>query len=180
MASLTGNRFVVNSLSNGVSPTGFTNNIDAPLLIRKCSDLFAQIAQGAISANVSISYLPVSSDAVVTFTGAGTNGDTLTIGNVTITLVTSGATGNQINIGGSATVTANHLVTFINASGSPLAGICTATNASGVITLTAAVPGAIGNGLNLAKSSSSITLTAGWGSNIVGSDGTIFTYSLGA
>jgi hypothetical protein len=52
----------------------------------------------------------------ITFTGNAVAGDTVTVNGVVITFVTSGATGNQVNIGASATATATALYSFLNAS----------------------------------------------------------------
>lgn len=74
----------------------------------------------------------------VTITDASLVGDTdtLTIGDVTITWKTSGASGeNEINIGGSDTLSGDALVAGINGH-SKLEGIFFASNASGVVTIT--------------------------------------------
>lgn len=62
-------------------------------------------------------------------------GDTVTIGTIAFEAVASGATGNQFNIGASATLTGDALAAAINASGD-LTGLVTAANVSGTVTIT--------------------------------------------
>ena len=81
-----------------------------------------------------------------TFTGLPTADQVMVIAGVSFTAKASGATGNQYNIGADAPATAANLVTAVNASAS-LTGILTASNLLGVVTFTAAVPGAIGNAI---------------------------------
>lgn len=172
------NRWIIKDDSNGVDPTGMKGPIDSPSALRKVSEHAMRASLGAMAANLSLAFNPVAAQATVTFTGAGTASDTLTVGNVVITLVASGATGNQVNIGASASATAANVVSLINSSAS-FTGICTATNAGAVITLTAAIPGTIGNGLALSKSSTSITLTNLWGASVAGSEGTAAVFARG-
>jgi phage tail sheath gpL-like len=164
--------------TNGIDPTGFKGPMDSPTMLRRCASHLDRGAQGAMAANLVLKFNPVFALATVTFTGVGTANDTLTVGNVVITLVDSGATGNQVNIGASATATAAAVAALINSSSS-FTGICTASAASGVITLTAGLPGAIGNGLALAKSSTAITLTHLWGADTAGTEGTSKTFAMG-
>jgi hypothetical protein len=171
-------RFILKTDTNGVNPTGFSSSFDSPLILRKVSDEFGRASQGACSSNLALAFNPVYAQATVTCTGDGTNNDTLTIGNVVITIVTSGATGNQVNIAASATGLGTAIAALVNSSAS-FTGICTATSASGVITLTAALPGTIGNGLALAKSSTALTLTHLWGTSVAGTEGTAAVFSSG-
>jgi hypothetical protein len=94
----------------------------------------------------------VAASGTATITHANlTAGDTITIARVVVTARASGATGNEFNIGADATADATALTTLINTSSS-FTGICTATSALGVVTITSAVKGTIGNGLLLATS----------------------------
>lgn len=80
----------------------------------------------------------------ITFSGAGTAADTVTIGGRVITMVASGAVGDQINIGGSATATAQNLKNLINGDATfPV----DASGAAAVITLTAKIAGTGGNAI---------------------------------
>lgn len=174
-------RITLKTDTNGVSPVG-SLNVDGSNVLRKLANSLMRAASGASASNIFLAHNAVAANAVLTFTGAGTALDTITIGNIVITLVTSGATGNQINIGASASATAANLAAFINAGGNGgnLSGICSAVVVGAVVTLTAAVPGAIGNGLQLAISSTSVTITDMWGVNIAGSDGNFATFSHGS
>ena len=172
------NRWVVQDDTNGVSPVGFSQ-ADAALMLRKAEDHLGRCAQGAANSNLSLAWNPVAAQATVTATGTGTNGDTLTIAGKVITMETSGATGNQINIGGSVTALMNQVTALVNAAGSSWAGICTAANVAGVLTLTAAIPGTIGNGLALAISSTALTITHAWGASVAGTEGTAAVFSMG-
>jgi phage tail sheath gpL-like len=63
----------------------------------------------------------------------------------------SGATGNQYNVGADDTATAANLATALNAN-TTLDGMIVATSALGVVTLTALIPGELGNAVTLAIS----------------------------
>jgi len=77
--------------------------------------------------------------------------DTVTVNGIVFTCVASGATGNQYNVGGSDALTADNLAAALNAN-TTLAGMIVASSASGVVTLTALVPGTLGNAITLAIS----------------------------
>lgn len=178
------NRWVVQDDTTGVSPVGFSQ-ADAALMLRKCADHLGRCAQGAANANLSLAWNPVAAQATVTVGSTGTAADTLTVAGITITMETSGAlpASNQVNIGGTVTTLAAQIVGLINGttalSPNSWAGICTASNVAGVITLTASIPGTIGNGLALAKSSTALTITHAWGSSVAGTEGTAAVFSMG-
>lgn len=178
------NRWILTDNSNGVSPTGFGKG-DAPTILRKVSSLAGACAQGSFASNLKLALNPVAALATVTATGTGTNADTLTIGGIVITMKTSGAasSNNEINIGGSVTALMNQVTALVNgtASGSPNSwnGMCTAGNIAGVLTLTASIPGTIGNGLALSISSTALTITHAWGTATAGTEGTAGTFKSG-
>lgn len=178
------NRIILTTDTDGISPTGFSN-ADAGTMLRKVSSLSGRAAQGGCAANLKLALSPIAAKATVTATGTGTNGDTLTIASVVITMKTSGAasSNNEINIGGSVTALMNQVTALVNgtAAGSPNSwvGICSAGNVAGVLTLTAALPGTIGNGLALAISSTALTITNAWGASVAGTEGTAKTFTLG-
>lgn len=91
----------------------------------------------------------VKPTATITITHANVDdADDVTIGDVVFEAKTSGATGNQWNIGADATADAVALVAAVNAS-AELKGIITATNVAGVVTLTYYIPGRDGNTVKL-------------------------------
>lgn len=175
------NRWILVDDSNGVSPTGFVGPIDSARILRSVSEHAARGSQGAMACNLQLAYNPIAAQATVTFTGAGSNLDTLTIGTITVTFVTGTPSGSQVKIGGSASATAANLNTFINANGynNNLQGVCYSTVNGAVVTLICAIPGVIGNMLALTKSSTAITLTNLWGASVAGTEGTFGTFAQG-
>ena len=109
---------------------------------------------------------------IVSSAGGAANGETCTILGVTFTAVTSGATGAQFNISATAATQAANIASAINAY-SAFSGIITAAVTSGgTVTVTAVVPGVIGNGLFMADvnlANTAITTFAN------GSNGTAYT-----
>ena len=178
-------RYVLSAANNEVSPTGFGKG-DAPTILRKISSFFASCAQGGVASNLKMAYACVASQATITVGGTGTNGDTLTLLGIVITMETSGASpaSNQINIGGSVTAVANQIVGLINGttalSPNSWAGMCSASNVAGVITLTCLIPGVIGNVLLATTvSSTALTVTHDFGTSVAGSEGTAATFKSG-
>ena len=178
-------RYVVSAAANEVSPTGFGNG-DAPTILRKLSSFFGALAQGGYASNLKMAYNCVAAQATITVTGTGTNGDTLTLLGTTITMETSGASpaSNQINIGGSVTAVAAQIVGLINGttalSPNSWAGLCSASNVAGVITITCLIPGVIGNVLLATSvSSTALTVTHDFGTSVAGSEGTAATFKSG-
>lgn len=117
------------------------------------------IAAGVNSGLLTVQVGATQATATVTFTGAPTADETITIGHVVLTAKSSGAIANQFNIGGTVTLTAAALAACINAS-TNLSGIVTATSAAGVVTITSVVPGKVGSALQLSESLSNTTATA--------------------
>ena len=107
--------------------------------------------------------------ATLTSTGTASNNETASVANVTLTAKTSGAVpaNGEFNISGTVATQAANIALAIN-SVPALAGIVTATSALGVTTITAVVPGIMGNGLQLSESLTNVTASAFAG----GSDGT--------
>lgn len=144
---------------------------DKRVALKNIATYFTSLAGGVRSGAVSVSLGAVQATGAVTFTGAPTAAQTVTIGNVVFTARASGATGNEFNIGGTIAISATNLAAAINASAS-LAGRITATSNAGVVTLTSVVPGVIGNSLALTNTLSNASVTA----FANGADGT--SYSL--
>lgn len=131
-------------------------------------------AKGTRRGNMKLKVGAVRATGLVTFGGLPVADETVTIGNVVFTAKDSGATGNQFNIGANVTAHAANLTTAINASAN-LTGKITATSSEGVVTLTAVVPGLMGNALALSESMSNTTVTA----FASGTDGTAYNLTLG-
>jgi hypothetical protein len=123
--------------------------------------------------NASLTFYTGSVQASGTITvaaGGSANNQTMTICGVTFTAKTSGATGNQFNISATAATQAANMVAAINASAN-LSGIVVASRVGAVVTLTAVVPGVIGNGLVMANVDlANVTVV----SFVSGSNGTTF------
>lgn len=102
----------------------------------------------------------VDAHGTVTFTGAGTAADTLTLNGVAITFVASGPTGNQVLIGGSAAATAANLQTFLQNSANSLLTVASYSTVGAVLTITYKTVGTGGNAYSMVKSSTAITLSA--------------------
>ena len=187
------NRIILKTDSNGVDPTGFTSgSLDAPTMARKCASLLGAVAQGSHNGNLNLSLSPVAAKATITFSGNCHNTYALTVCGVAITFETSSAAGasNQVNIGsaGDGTDVATSVAALINGTTNSRGyttksaswnGICTASVSGAVVTLTAYIPGTMGNGLALTKNEADVALTHLWGSSTAGTEGTQKTYSLG-
>lgn len=114
-----------------------------------------KIMPGAVLTEVGGS----AATGTITIATNPSDGDTVTVNGVVVTFKTSGATGNQVNIGASAGATATALAAFLNASS--LAGLSVATytaNASAV-TVTYDVKGTAGNNFTLASGQASVTVS---------------------
>lgn len=125
---------------------------------RALAEYLKGVAGGVNRSEIVVNLGAVQASGSVTFTGAPSNDETLSIANVTFTAKTSGASGNEFNIDGTNNTAAN-LAAAINAS-SDLSKIVSASAASGVVTLTAHVPGKAGNAIELSESLSNATVTA--------------------
>jgi hypothetical protein len=112
----------------------------------------------------------VKATATMTSTGAATAAETFTLCNVVFTARASGATGNEFNLSATPATQATNIAAAINAS-SNLTGIVSATSSLGVVTITAIVPGLLGNGFQLSEALTNVTASAFAG----GTDGTAYT-----
>lgn len=136
------------------------------------------INSGARSGALTIYNGSVQGTAVLTVSAGGSSNDeTMSLCGVTFTAKTSGATGNQFNISATAATQAANMVAAFNAS-SNLTGICTASNVAGVITITATVPGKLGNALVVTESLTNVAVTTSFATAATGSNGTIYTADL--
>ena len=116
----------------------------------KIVDFMKKVVSGAHPASVLTRVNTVKASGTITLSSHVAT-DTVTVNGITFTCVASGATGNQYNVGGDDTATAVNLVAALNAN-TTLDGMIVATSALGVVTVTALVPGELGNGITLAIS----------------------------
>ena len=114
------------------------------------SSYFEAIAGAVYSGKVHEVTGAVAAYGLITSTGTATNGDVMTVANVTLTAKTSGAdpTMGEFDISGTVAIQAANIAFAIN-SDDDFAGIVTATSALGVVTVTSVAPGSIGNGIEL-------------------------------
>ena len=112
------------------------------------SEFVAALPAGFNSSLLSLNTGAVQASATITSTGTAANTETMTLCKETLTAVTSGAVpaDGEFNISAVVATQAASIAAAINAVVA-LQGIVTATSALGVVTVTAVVPGLIGNGL---------------------------------
>lgn len=157
---------------------------ETPTNLIKIKNAISGILAGTFQTGIAaINVASASATATVTI-GAGdfANNDTITINGVAFTAKTSGATGNQFNIGASLTETATNLVEAIeNSSTKLIIQTVKASSDGAVVTLTSRIPGVIGNvtaggGLfTLAKSAANVTLTATFAGGV---DSTTYNFTI--
>lgn len=151
---------------------------DARTNIQTLLDYLTGLAGGSRSATITANSGAVRGTAVLTVSAGGSvNAETMVLAGVTFTAVTSGATGNQFNISATAATQAASMVSAFNAS-ADLAGIVSSSNVLGVITLTADVPGKLGNALVVTESLTNVAVTTSFATAATGTEGTEYTLDL--
>jgi hypothetical protein len=103
----------------------------------------------------------------INFTANPLNGETFSVANTVFTAVTSGATGNQFNIGLTLASTLNNIVSSVTGNTS-LNFIVTAAVSSNSVVFTAYQPGTEGNGIQLSSGLSNTSVT-GFSGGVTGS-----------
>lgn len=133
---------------------------------------FSQLPSGTRSrADVFVNIGVTRASGTLTVAAGGSaNGQTCTIANVTFTGVSGTPTGNQFQVSATAATQAANMAAAINASAN-LAAIVSASAALGVVTITANIPGLMGNGLQLSAGTLANVTAAGFSG---GSDGTSY------
>lgn len=124
-------------------------------------DIGAFLQTQAMGSGINIVYYDtaVSASTTGTFTGAPSADETITVNGVAFTAKSSGATGNQFNIGSSVTATAANLAAAINASTTAkIIGTVGASSALGVVTFYSIVPGSVGLNIPITEALSNFTL----------------------
>lgn len=134
----------------------------------------------SVDAQYNASAAPVAASGTVTLANVSAD-DTVTIGSVTLTAKASPSGENQFSQAGTDTVDGDSLVSKINAH-SVLGQIVTASNASGVVTITCLQKGLIGNQVALTSSNGTRLAVSGSGYLAGGTGGACsasVTYSAG-
>ncbi len=85
--------------------------------------------------------------------------DTVTVDGTAITFVPSGATGNQVNVGITDTITAQNLFNLLATSTDANISLMSYVLNGLIISITSILPGTAGNAYTLAKSSAALTLS---------------------
>jgi hypothetical protein len=137
-----------------------------------------QFGSGSTGLNSSLSFLKTpAAIGSATFSANPANADTLTIDGTAVEFVTSGATGNEVNIGTSLAVTLASLVAFLNASADAHLSLMTYTVTGSVLYITSKLTGTAGDSYTLAKLSTAIAVS---GADLTGGAGTDISAMLGA
>lgn len=135
------------------------------------------IVDGSQVAYLKVSHSAVQATATITSTGAAVDAETMLLANVTLTAKSSGAVAanGEFNVSATPATQATNIAAAINAVAG-LSGICQATSALGVVTVTAVQPGKSGNGLQISESLTNVSVTA----FASGSDGSQVAINYGA
>lgn len=140
--------------------------------LQNLSNYLEALSGGNQMANLSIKVGAVQATGSITSTGAATAAQTMKIANQTLTAKASGAVpaDGEFDVSGTVATQAANIALAIN-SMPELVGIVTASASLGVVTVTAVVPGLIGNGIELVDVDlANVTVTGMAG----GSDGTAY------
>lgn len=130
--------------------------------VRRASEMVSSVGQGHRLGEVEIVEGPVKATGTITFTDQPVNGENIEFLDGLIKAVTSSADDDEFTIvsGGTAAAdaagNAAAVAALINAHPA-WSLVCTATSALGVVTITASVPGLVGNGLRLQEDASGVT-----------------------
>lgn len=156
------------------------NGTDSWYNVKRLITWLRSYVTGTRDGNMLLKLGTVQAFGLVTITGRPTADQTMTVCNQTLTAKDSGANGTtQFNTSNTDnSVTAANLAACINANTS-LTGKVTAVASgdatTGVCTITAVVPGLIGNGLDLTEGMTNVAVTA----FASGTDGTAYNMTLG-
>ena len=147
-----------------------------------CEHLMQRFQSGVDTGEIQISIAsvdPVAAVASVAVTHASLlANDTLKLGRQTFTAVASGATGNQFNIGASATADAVNLAAVINANATTAKYFVASIVVAGTVTITPRLKGAWANLLTTTSSSAGMVVTD-FASGTGGFDTAPYTFAKG-
>lgn len=136
----------------------------------RLESLLAGGTSGVWPATLVMNLGSVAASATATITSTGpTNGETIVVAGVTLTAATSTNTGSHFAISATPSIVAANLAAAINRS-VPV-NVLTATVSAGVVTMTASVPGSIGNFVTVVNTNLANTTVTGSGLLANGTDG---------
>lgn len=115
-------------------------------------------ATGTITLDTNPSY-GARASATIELTGNPANGNTIVIQGTTVTFVSGTPSGNQVQIAGSAALTAAALQTFLQASADANLALMTYNTIGAITTATARAYGVAGNSYTLTKVGANITVS---------------------
>lgn len=149
------------------------NQFDVEALDKLVGDMI----DGAQLSYTKLSTGAIQATATITSTGSAVAAETITVANVVLTAVASGAipANGEWNVSATVATQAASIAAAINAIPG-LSGICQATSALGVVTVTAVQPGKSGNGLAISEAATNVAVTA----FASGSDGSQVVVNFGA
>lgn len=174
MASL--QRLVINYSSTAADFASMCNLAPlGPAAAQNLSNFLVGVSSGLMpSASIAAKVGAVQATATITSTGAATAAQTMTLANITLTAVGSAPAANEFVVSATVATQAANIAAAINAS-ADLAGIVTATSALGVVTVSAVVPGLMGNGLQIVDVDLANVAVAAFSGGL---DGTSYSISL--
>lgn len=155
LASVPDSAETMNSMYLGINTSA--NQLDDTRLQKFLPD----VVDGAQVAYLKVSHSSVQASATITSTGAAVAAETITVANVELTAVASGAdpAAGEWNVSATPATQAASIALAIN-SYAPLSGIAQATSALGVVTVLAVQPGKSGNGLQISEAATNVAVTA--------------------
>lgn len=158
-------------------PNEYIKPVQGLMNLQRFANLVKGMEVGSFIGSASIygsSADPVQASATITIASIA-NGNTVTIGKTVFTASASPssntATAVDFQSAGTDTVVAAALAAAINANTLGAATIVSATSSLGVVTVTALVPGVLGNQIALAKVGAPITVSGAYLANGAGGPG---------
>lgn len=150
-------------VSNLLAPGVAINANDANVWgwLRDLGSYFDGSAPGSRSVAVTFADTMVQATGAITSTGIAVAAETITVANIVLTAVASGAVpaNGEWNISAVVATQATSIALAIN-SIATLTGKVTATSNLGVVTVTSVVPGIVGNTIQLSEAATNVAVTA--------------------
>lgn len=151
---------------------------DARTNVQELLNYLTCVAGGSRSASIAANTGPTAGTATLTVSAGGSSAaETMVLCGFTFTARASGATGNEFNVSATAATQAANMVAAFNAS-ADITGKVVASNALGVITLTALVPGTAGNAFVVTESLTNVAVTTSFLVSAAGTEGTAYTLDM--